>query len=264
MKIEIALASDKRFYPGLFTTACSVAHNADRSAELVFHVLDGGIETSQKEELASTLAREHPKSSLHWIEIDTAAFDGFPEWRGYGKMTWGRLLLPKLLPQSRWVIYFDVDFLCLADVAELWQLRDSGISLMSVPDNWPITVPSERAWFEKHGFCFDARRYFCAGFCFFNLERFRDLRLDDRCWEVASFGNLVAADQSALNAVFAGRDDLRIVDRKWQTYTRDMTEEDLLKRPMIHFAGDAPWVCFRINRIFNDSAILWFRITAIQ
>ena len=80
--------------------------------------------------------------------------------------------------------------------------------------------------------------------------------------KVLSLGGFAAVDQSVLNAVFSNRDDLLLIDRKWQTYTRDLTEEDLLGRPMIHFAGDAPWVCFRINRIFNDSAILWFRVYA--
>ena len=262
MKVEIAVASDKRFFPGLFMTVCSVAHNADRSVELVFHVLDGGIESSQREELEQALANEHPRASLHWLDIDTKIFDGLPEWRGCGKMTWARLLLPRLLPDSHWVIYFDVDFLCLGDVAELWQKRDDDISLMSVPDNWPIAVPAEKAWFEKHGFRFDSSRYFCAGFCFFNLERIRNQHLEDEFKKVISIGGFVAHDQSVLNAVFSNRDDLRLLDRKWQTYTRDMTEDDLSRRPMIHYAGDAPWVCFRINRIFNDSAILWFRVYA--
>ena len=262
MKVEIAVASDKRFFPGLFMTVCSVAHNADQSVELVFHVLDGGIEVHQREELEKALANEHPRASLHWIDIDTKIFDSLPEWRGCGKMAWARLLLPSLLPDSHWVIYFDVDFLCLGDVAELWQKRDEDIALMSVPDNWPIAVPPEKDWFKKHGFRFDPSRYFCSGFCFFNLERIRKLHLEKEFKKVLSLGGFAAVDQSVLNAVFSNRDDLLLIDRKWQTYTRDLTEKDLLGRPMIHFAGDAPWVCFRINRIFNDSAVLWFRVYA--
>lgn len=262
MKVEIALASDLRFFPGLFMTVCSIAHNASREVQLLFHIMNDGLDDTCRSNLEIALDREHPNSAIDWLYVDPSQFNHLREWRQGGRMTWARLLLPQLLNSSEWVIYVDVDFLCLADIAELWKLRTEGISLMSVPDNWPIAIPPERACFERHGLKFDSSRYFCAGLCFFNLARFRKFEIDKRCFQLSRFVDFPANDQSVLNAVFSDRDDLKMISRKWQTFTRDMTYEDIIHCPMIHFAGDAPWVSFRINHIFNDSALLWFRIYA--
>jgi len=129
--IEVALASDRRFYPGLLVTAYSIAENASRDVDIVFHVLDGGIGDDLRNDLVERLQRVNQRTSVNWLGVDQEAFKDLPEWRGCGKMAWARLLLPRLLPNTEWVVYCDVDFLCLADVSELWTLRDDNISLIS-------------------------------------------------------------------------------------------------------------------------------------
>lgn len=143
--IEIALASDSRFFPGLFMTACSIAHFADRNVKLVFHVLDGGIPQAKKNHLREVLNAHHPSIQINWLSIDIQSFKDLPEWRGCGKMNWARLLLPKLLPESKWVAYLDTDFLCLHDIAKLWASKSDDAALLSVPDDWRPYVESERA-----------------------------------------------------------------------------------------------------------------------
>ena len=259
-RIDIALSSDLRFYPGLLVTACSIAQHADRNYELFFHVLDGGIGEDNRCDLQDRIARLHPNVVLDWQVVDTELLAKLPEWRGCGKMTWARLLLPNLFPSVNWMLYVDVDFFCMGDVVQLWRMRDPQYALMSALDCWPLTMPSESFWFKKNGRIYKADKYFCAGFCFFNLEKIRREGLD------ALFADIIrknesfpCVDQSVLNLAFVDRCDLRILPRKWQTFTRDIQESEFAEKPFIHFAGEAPWVCFRINKIFDDASLFWFR-----
>lgn len=259
-RIDIALSSDLRFYPGLLVTACSIALHADRDYELCFHVLDGGIGDGNRCDLQNRIARLHSKAVLDWQLIDAGVLAKLPEWRGCGKMTWARLLLPNLFPSVGRMLYVDVDFLCLGDVAQLWKMSAPQYALMSALDRWPLTMPSESVWFKKNGRVYDADKYFCAGFCFFNLEKIRRDGIDTLFADIIRNNeSFPCVDQSVLNLAFADRSDLRILPRKWQTFTRDIHEGDFAEKPFVHFAGEAPWVCFRINKIFNDASLFWFR-----
>ena len=261
--IEVALSSDRRFYPGLLVSACSMAENISRGCDVVFHVIDGGIGAELRQDLERRLKKLNSRSRVNWLSVNEDVFAGLPEWRGYGKMTWARLMLSRLLPHSDWVIYYDVDYLCLADMAVLWQARDENVSLMSTSDCWSLTVDSEKAWTSAHGLKYDAARNFCAGFCFFNLRRIRECGYDKKLLDVAlKYSDAPSVDQSVLNTVFNSSDELRLLPRKWQAYALDMTREDVSEQNNLHFSGEAPWVCVRRNRVLDDAAVFWFRYYA--
>ena len=262
--VEIALSADARFYPGMFMAACSVAYYASRDVRLTFHLLDGGVGAEHRADLERIVRQCHPSVTFDWLSIDEKTFDGLPEWRGRGKMTWARLWLPKLLPNSEWIVYLDTDFLCLADIAELWRLRRSDMALMSCVDGWKTAFTTEGAWFAARGLAFDENRYFCAGLCFFNLNRFRKQGLDEACVRFATeHPDVCAVDQSVLNAIFSNRSDLQLVSSRWQTFTRSVTKEELLARPFLHYAGEAPWACLHHTFIATDLWLLWFRLYAM-
>ena len=85
----------------------------------------------------------------------------YPKWNG-NRMAYARLLLPEALPDVDYVIYCDVDFLWLRDVAELWKCRDSQYVLQSVKD-MDDTVQKEECWFRKNGLPFNSEKYVCCG-----------------------------------------------------------------------------------------------------
>ena len=120
LTIEVALSSDRRFYPGLLVSACSMAENISRDCDVVFHVIDGGIGAELRQDLERRLKELNSRSRVNWLSVNEDVFAGLPEWRGCGRMTWARLMLSKLLSHSDWVIYYDVDYLCLVDAAVLW------------------------------------------------------------------------------------------------------------------------------------------------
>ena len=95
-------------------------------------------------------------------------------------MTYARLYLAKLLPECDFVLYSDVDFLWLADVKKLWDMKDEKFFVQSTIDECASVKgwKPEDEWAERNGFVIDRKHYFCAGLCLFNLAKLREGMLD--------------------------------------------------------------------------------------
>jgi hypothetical protein len=201
--IHIALASDGRFFPGLRVTAASLACYASREAELVLHILDGGIPDEAFENLRVLLGRIHPQATPRRHRISDEALKDCPEYRG-SRLTYARLLLPALLPDVRHIIYCDCDFLWRADIADLWRERNDSIILQSTRDGAAETEAVERRWFARHGYTFESPAYFCAGLMICNLELFRTRGISKQAFDfLRRHPDVNRADQTALNVLLS-------------------------------------------------------------
>ena len=69
-----------------------------------------------------------------------------------------------------------------------------------------------------------------------------------------------SADQTALNAVLAGRH--RLVEQKWQIFSRDSPVVDIKPPCALHYAGDPPWKISYRSYMLTDVQMLWFRFDA--
>ena len=258
--VEIALASDLNFNPGLLVTAASMARYAARNVKLRFHILDGGIDFA---ELITVLNREHPNVEVEKHAIDVHMFDGYPSWRHGARMVYARLLLPKLLAEVEHVIYCDVDFLWTADVAELWRLRRSDIIFQSTVDDSEEGVAEELRWFEANGISLKKERYFCTGLCFINLELFRHEDVLQKCYDfMHKYPTFRCVDQTVLNGVMSSYQNVIMLPRKWQVFTRSATSSEVLEGCALHFAGESPWMCLPMVRLLTNAGIFWFRMYA--
>ena len=203
--IDIALAADSAYFPGLLVTAVSIARSASRDVRLRFNVLNGGIPENDISALRKSISAAHPNSDLRTFDIDDARFSGFRAWNGEGRMAYARLLLPDMLPDSQFAIYCDTDFLWTADIASLWELRDASVPLQACPDGTADTLRRERAWFAENGIPFDAERYICSGLLVMNLDMFRKLNLGNALLEfIRNHPDAHFPDQAAINAVVRG------------------------------------------------------------
>ena len=254
-KIALALASDGNYFCGLFVTAASIARFADAKVELVFNILDGGISDEDWTYFVSRVKGLHKESEFRRIRLDEDRFAGFASWHG-SKMTYARLLLPSLLPNDEFVVYCDVDFLWMDDVAKLWALRDRSVPLMSVPDVNETVKGWERAWFEGNGMVLDMTRYFCAGLILFNLRLFRAESLAEKSLAFIDAYHPPMNDQAALNEVVKGRHVLLPIH--WQLYSRDSPIESFVPPFVLHYAGDIPWKISKRSHMLTDVQLLWF------
>lgn len=75
------------------------------------------------------------------------------------RMTYARLMLPRLLSNYNYVLYVDVDVLWIEDVWELWNIRQSIGLFGCVREPSARTVEMERRWFTENGMPFDESRY---------------------------------------------------------------------------------------------------------
>ena len=250
--IHIALASDDHYFDGLLITAWTIAKYCSRPNDIVFHVLDGGICEGKWATFESKL--------IHFkCQIDRIRLNSTPR----GEMTYARLLLPSLLPNIGHIIYTDVDFLWLIDIAKLWDLIDKDTILQSTPDQ-RHGQESESAWLHAHGIELPPDNYFCAGLLILNLAKFRSEHLEQQINEfLKKFPHAPLKDQTALNAVIGTLPGAaKMLPGEWQTYARGL-HADAFQQPMaLHYAGVGPWNAFTFFKMIPDPLVFWFRTYA--
>lgn len=258
--IEIALASDGNYFPGLLVTAVSLAQHASREVVLTFNVLDGGIGDEKLLFLRKKIQEAHPRSSFRIFPVDEARFSDFPEWTGGSRMTYARLLMAELLTDLDFVLYCDVDFLWTADVAELWTMRDVNHVLQACADGWVGTLEKESAWFAERGLKFVPSRYICAGLLLVNLGLWRQGGYGRKTMDfLHEHTDVLFVDQSAINAVV---DNYALLPRKWGRFSREITAKELPGSWAIHFAGGAPWCSNWWTSLMTPADFFWYRCYA--
>lgn len=256
--IQLALASDANYFPGLLVTAVSIARHASQDVSLVFNVLDGGIGDANLAFLRDRLGQAHPSISVRTYPVETAQFTEFPEWTSGSRMAYARLLMAELLQEEQFVLYCDVDFLWTADAAELWALRSQDYVLQACADGWCSTLDREAAWFALRGLAFDAKRYVCSGLLLVNLNRWREEKLGRKIMDfLHEHTDVLFVDQTAINAVVA---NIGLLPSKWGRFSREISARDLRGSWAIHYAGGAPWCANWWTSYITPSDILWYRV----
>lgn len=261
--VHIALASDQRYFDGLLVTAFSLASYADKNIDLVFHILDGGIEEDSFLMMSRSLSDWHPRASVDRIRIDPDRFSGLPSYHA-SVMIYARILLPQLLPQIDFVLYCDVDFLWLEDVAKLWRLRNANVPLMGVAD--PVINDIDAVFDDllAEGYKVNKGEYICSGLLLMNLRKMREEKSEESLLRfVSHFENKGLPDQNAYNAVFCGR--VRLLDEHWMRFNSAF--ETTLKRPVVlHYASYSN-ALMGLSKlpfffVFDNSLMLWLRFYA--
>lgn len=265
--IDIALASDEGYKNGLLVTAWSIAYHSDKESILRFNVLDGGLAEETWNLFREKIGQIRPNSLFRKLTVDQSAFRDFPAWNGGNRLTYARLLLPSLLPDSEYVIYCDVDFLWLEDVSKLWKLRRSDTVCQSVRDGTPDVLQREGAWYDGHDVKIDMNDYFCAGLIFLNLDLCRRYAVMEECLSFLNrFQDVQFVDQTALNAVLyamefpEGVSGLRLLPERWQRLSYAVSPDDVSSGCVIHYAGDIPWGRKFWYQSLPDSVMIWFEV----
>jgi len=259
MPVQIALASDERYFCGLLVTACSIAKCAEKTVALRFYVLDGGIKDEKFILLNNKILAYHPMSEIVRMPVNENDFADCPSWNG-SRLIYVRLMLPKLLSDVDWVIYCDVDFLWMRDVSKLWNERDDKYAFVGVLDPAGWVRIAEEKWCANQGLCSPADEYCCAGLSFMNLKMFRDEHLFEQCMEVNRL-HPPYNDQTIFNVVAHGRK--KIVSEVWQCFHWRLTLDYLRQGVVVHHAGNIPWkpLCRKIN-LLSDATMLWHQLNA--
>ena len=258
--VEIALLSAWNYFRGMAVACCSIARRADPEAFLRFHILQSQFTEEGMRWLEDRIKSFHVHSEVVFHDVSEVDQLDLPAYSA-SKMTYARLLLPKLLPEAEAVVYSDVDTLWFADVCELWKLRHEVPLVGCSREQSAGTLAMERAWFESNGLPFDERRYFCAGVAVYNLC---EIRQRDAFAPVLEFGRTHrgynCADQSMMYGAIGN--EVTLLPDKWQTFPRNGIKTKRGEPIVLHYAGEAPWKASRITKMLTDTQLLWFDMCA--
>lgn len=251
--IHVAMASNRRYLPGLRATTVSLIKATSEPQRLVFHIFSDGLTQEDKEELVDLARRFGFGGSFDFREPDMERLSRkFKEYNG-SLTPFLRLYFPEEFPDIDWLLWSDVDVLWFRDPIRFWNERDSAVSLV-----WVRDIPSSRkaavklAKFPVSG---DWKDYACSGVMLMNLDRMRERGFVQKSADfVGNWGSPHFADQDIFNYICAG--DVKLVDSRWDLLYPISSIEDGV---VVHFNGIGPK--------FNDSSYtgwsplyeIWFR-----
>src|SRR4051794_15919028 len=95
--VVIALASNERYFPGLYCAVASALSQLDATREVDLKILDGGISWASTEALSRLVGRVSKSVRLQFMTVDPSIFGKATLGPGESHMTYCRILLPHLL-----------------------------------------------------------------------------------------------------------------------------------------------------------------------
>ena len=114
--VVLALASNERYFPGLYCAVASALNHVSWKTSVNLRVLDGGISQASKDRLERLVDRFGNQVRLKFVPVDESVFRGATLGPGESHMTYCRILLPHLLDVPR-LIYLDCDVLVFRDLS---------------------------------------------------------------------------------------------------------------------------------------------------
>src|SRR4051812_30813855 len=117
--LVIALASNERYFPGLYCALASALSHLDATRAVNLKLLDGGMSRSSMEILSRLVGRVSKSVQLEFLTVDPSIFHKARLGPGESHMTYCRILLPHLLNVPR-LVYLDCDVLVFRDMAQLF------------------------------------------------------------------------------------------------------------------------------------------------
>jgi lipopolysaccharide biosynthesis glycosyltransferase len=262
-ELSLVCCADDGYAMPLAVTLFSAAANLTRDCNPIFYLLDAGISFGNKRRIEQVVRRGHPRALVNWIIVDAKLLEGLPLIQHLNLVTYMRLLVPDVLPQSvEKVIYLDCDLIVQNDLSEIWQTSLDGHLVLAVRDFGVPTLGSFkgiRTHLKRLGLTADAP-YFNAGVMMLDLVKWREQKVSRRVIEFTreNEGTNNFCDQDGLNGVI-GRNwkmlplqwnsqigALRHLDQiedcplRTELYT---SQQNLLKdAAILHFTGGGkPW-----------------------
>jgi lipopolysaccharide biosynthesis glycosyltransferase len=240
--VVLALASNERYFPGLYCAVASALSHLDRTRQVNLKVLDGGISKASKDRLERLIDRFGNPVRLKFVPVDESVFRGATLGPGESHMTYCRILLPQLPDVSR-LIYLDCDVLVFRDLSQLFDVELSpGKVLAAVPDSETLSLADDSPTIPDAMNLPREGAYFNCGVMLMNLDELRKQRFFERAVE---FLNRKSAyrfwDQSAVNFLLHGQ--INELPEYWNraSWCFDGQQNNDLDC-VIHYTTSAPWL----------------------
>jgi lipopolysaccharide biosynthesis glycosyltransferase len=241
--VVLALATDERYFPGLYCALTSALSHLDAARKVDVKVLDAGISAASKDTLSRLIDRVGRTARLEFMTVDPSVFGNATLGPGQSHMTYYRILLTRLLVVPR-LIYLDSDVLVFRDLSELFDLELSpGKVLAAVPDSETLTVGDDSRTIAGAMNLPADRRYFNAGVMLLNLGELRKQNFTEQSLEFFKKwkGHYRFWDQSAFNFLLQGQ--IHELPECWNraSWRFDAQQNNDL-HCVLHYTTSAPWL----------------------
>lgn len=241
--VVIALASDNRYFPGLYCAVASALVHLNPARKLDVKVLDGGLSQRSRDILWRLTERIGGDVELAFVTADASVFSAATLGPGRSNMPYYRILLSQLVNVPR-LIYLDCDTLIFRDLSELFDLELShGNILAAVRDSETLSLAEDSLVLAKAMNLPAKGAYFNSGVMLMNLDELRRQRFFEsavnflNCWS----GKYQFWDQSAIN--FLLHKQIEDLPEHWNraSWHFDAQQNNDLDC-VLHYTRSAPWL----------------------
>lgn len=254
----------------LATMLRSIAEHNQSSWPLSVTVLNDGFSEGAQHRVFQSLPAHSVR--VRWTTVDLDAFAHFGRLDHVSAMTYARLQIPRLLPESvTRVLYLDADMLALGDLTALQHAKLDGAPIGAVRDHY-VDANLKAGRVDRTAGVPRVKDYFNAGVLLIDLEACRRTGHFDRAVEyLQTHPRTPYADQDALNVAFDGR--WKQLDGRWNFQNHHTTRIDRIpvtERPaIVHFiTSTKPWKpsSCSINASLHNCyrSRTWFRRTIAE
>jgi lipopolysaccharide biosynthesis glycosyltransferase len=244
--VVIALASDDRYFSGLYCAVASALNHLNSARKLDLKVLDGGLSQSFRDTLSRLIDRIGGNVGLEFVTADASVFSKATLGPGQSHMTYCRILLPQLVNVPR-LIYLDCDTLVFRDLSGLFDLELASRKVIgAVRDSETLSLSQDSLVLAQAMNLPAQGAYFNCGVMLMNLD---ELRRQHFCESAVDFLNRWSGkyrfwDQSAINFLLHRQiDDLPEHWNRaaWRFDAQENNDLDCV----LHYTTSAPWLCKR-------------------
>ena len=241
--VVLALASNERYFQGLYCAVASALCHLDGAREADVRVLDGGISETSRDILSDLVGRFGNRVRLEFVPTDESIFRDATLGPGRSHMAYCRVLLPCLLEVAR-VIYLDSDILVFRDLSELFGLELSADKpVAAVRDSETLTLGSDSRTLASVMKLPPNGAYFNSGVMLLNLNELRKENFSEKSFEFFENwrGDYRFHDQSAFNFLLHGQ--IHELPEHWNraSWRFDQQKNNSLDC-VLHYTGSVPWL----------------------
>lgn len=241
--VALALASNERYFPGLYCAIASALSELEPAREINLKVLDGGISQTSRQTLSRLVERLRKSAQLEFVPVDLSVFKRATLGPGQSHMTYCRILLPQLLDVPR-LIYLDCDALVFRDLSELFDLQlPPGKVLAAVHDSETLSLSDDSAVIATAMKLQGQAVYFNCGTMLMDLAELRQQCFSERGIEFLNNWNRSYKfwDQSVIN--FLLHQQIAELPEYWNRASwRFDAQQDNDLECVLHYTTSAPWL----------------------
>ena len=162
-------------------------------------------------------------------------------WKGGGKGSLMRLLLPEILPSIDKIIYLDYDIVVQTDIGKMWEFPIENYLIGACSDD--LIFPSKSKIYQKKAekrMLIPTGSYFNSGVLIMNLKKLRENEFTSKTLQFINTNQYIdAPDEAAANWFCQGK--YLQLPRKYNVFSWRQDINEYLSDCIVHYCGKKPW-----------------------